>query len=143
MPAQDNNSSQTFYPAGYNDYVIAVGATDQYDYRASFSNWGSHIDIVAPGTTIWSTNSPYSQLSYPDWWGQPFRWMDGTSQATPFVSGLASLILSKKPYLSTNQVWYIIASTADDITYYGIGWDQYTGYGRINAYNALYLTLFY
>lgn len=129
----DNNSNPS-YPAAYGQGIIAVGATDEIDNRSIWpngkgSNFGNHIDVVAPGTNIWSS-LPYTN-QYDSW--------DGTSMATPFVSGIASLLLSKNPSLYNDDIEQIIRSSADDK---GVsGWDQYYGTGRVNVYNALRLIL--
>jgi subtilisin family serine protease len=82
------------YPAGYNG-VISVGATDQNDMKASFSNYGTSIDIMAPGVSIWSsfatTNSSYGYYS-------------GTSMACPIVAGICALLKSKKPSGTPSQI---------------------------------------
>ena len=74
------------------------------------------------------------KYQYNTYWG-------GTSQATPQVVGLASLLLTVRPQLTPAQVKAIIQSTADDrvgpATEDAVGWDQYFGYGRINALRAL------
>ncbi len=80
--AGNSNTSITHYPAGYN-HVIAVGATGQNDNKASFSNYGQWIDVIAPGVGIYSpvvTSAQYDNMS-------------GTSMACPMVSGIASLML--------------------------------------------------
>jgi subtilisin family serine protease len=113
-------------PAAY-DQTIAVGATTRDDLRASYSNYGTRLDITAPGGD-WSYGI-YSTL--PGWYG----YMYGTSMATPHVAGLAALIWSFAPDLSDNQVRAIIESTADDLG--AAGWDQFYGHGRISARRAL------
>ena len=79
----NDNTSQVHYPAGYFE-TIAVGATNSGDNRASFSNYGHYIDVVSPGVLHFTTerNGQYGYFS-------------GTSCATPFVSGLAGLIISE------------------------------------------------
>ncbi|HEY66089.1 MAG TPA: S8 family serine peptidase, partial [Caldilineae bacterium] len=81
------NPSPT-YPAKYEN-CIAVAATDSDDQKASFSEWGSWVDVAAPGVDVFSTfpNHPYvigKSLSY--------DYGSGTSMSTPFVSGLAALV---------------------------------------------------
>ena len=63
--AGNNNESNLFYPAAYDDFVIAVGATDPNDQKATFSNYGSWVDLMAPGVSIWSTfyDDTYAALS--------------------------------------------------------------------------------
>lgn len=126
----NGNESSVDYPAAY-DNVIAVGATNESDERCDpddwdfglGSNYGAELDVVAPGNNIYST----SLVGY--------RTDSGTSMAAPFVSGLAALIWSHNPTLTNMDVRDTIISSADDIG--SSGWDAYTGYGRINAEEAL------
>jgi len=113
------------YPAGYG-IGIAVGATDNNDNIAYFSVHGDYIDVSAPGVAIYSTlNNSYGNMS-------------GTSMATPFVTGIASLLKGYKPNLSNDDVENIIRLSADEVT--GMNGNSYTttyGYGRVNAEQAL------
>lgn len=134
------NDNVTYYPAGF-DNVIAVGSTNPDDQRTvpffwdpdSGSNYGSHIGVVAPGNYIYGL-SHTSNTNYGTYWG-------GTSQATPLVAGIASLILSINPTLTVDQVRDIIYSTAEDMVGNPAedtpGFDIYMGYGRVNAFLAL------
>ncbi len=131
--AASGNDNQPYvsYPAAY-DNVIAVGATDENDDRCDpvdwgvgyGSNYGDELDVMAPGNNIWSTLI-----------GNGYGEMDGTSMATPFVSGLGALVWSHNSTLTNVDVKDTIISSAEDIG--TSGWDQYTGYGRINAEEAL------
>lgn len=128
----NDNTSTPSYPAAYN-HVIAVGATRCDDHRASFSNYGSHISVVAPGEAIFGL----SYLSNTDYTGG----MSGTSQATPHVAGLVALMLALDASKTPDQIKAIIEATAEDMV--GVstedvaGFDNYYGHGRINAYQAL------
>ncbi len=86
------------YPAALPG-VLAVGAIDQARRRAGFSNTGKHIGLMAPGTSILSTlplkPSPFREETEYDSW-------DGTSMATPFVSGAAALVFSRHPRLTAS-----------------------------------------
>ncbi len=128
----NDNSSTVFYPAGMN-HVIAVGATRCNDSRATFSNFGSHISVVAPGEAIFGL----SYLSNTDY----TTGMSGTSQATPHVSGVAALLLAQDGTRNFDQIKTILQATADDrvgnFSEDAVGFDNYYGYGRINAYAAL------
>jgi subtilisin family serine protease len=88
------------YPAAYPG-VVAVGAIDIADRRASFSQVGPHIDVVAPGVDVLSTV-----------WNDSTATMSGTSMASPHVAGVAALVLSIKPSLSGAQVADILRQTA-------------------------------
>ncbi len=124
--AGNNHLSSLLCPAAL-DHVMAVGATNANDERAYYSNYGPGLDVVAPGGD-WS-NRIYSTI--PGTYG----YKHGTSMATPYVAGLAALIRSLAPSLTSNQVRDIIQTTADDLG--PAGWDQDFGYGRINAWQAL------
>lgn len=139
----NTNSATTYYAAGFPG-VIAVGSTDPDDQRSSpffwsatsGSNYGKHISVVAPGNYIYGLNHQ-SDTNFNYYWG-------GTSQATPHVAGLASLLLSLNPGFTPAQIKSIIEKTAIDQVGNPAedtpGWDQYYGYGRINAYKALLTT---
>lgn len=117
--AGNDNTSTTFEPASYTN-VIAVGAVNNSDRKASFSNYGTWVDVVAPGVSIAST--------YP---GNQYVYMDGTSMASPFVAGLAALL---KGQGRTNvQVRQAIEQTADAVQ----GTGSYSRYGRINSNDAV------
>lgn len=123
--AGNSNLSNKHYPAGY-DNVIAVSSTDENDERsvwgaASASNYGSWIDVAAPGSDIYSTiyNTTYMSKG-------------GTSMATPLVSGLAGLILSRNSSFTQEEIRTILRSTTDSINT-----SEYIGVGRINAYTAI------
>jgi subtilisin family serine protease len=139
----NTNSNTVYYPAGFPG-VIAVGSTNSNDTRSnpffwsstSGSNYGSHISVIAPGNYIYGLNYK-SNTNYGSYWG-------GTSQATPLVAGLASLLLAQNPSRTPAQIKSIIESTAEDQVGNPIedtrGWDQYYGHGRINASKALTFT---
>lgn len=114
-----------FYPAAH-PAVVGVSATDQYDHRASFSNYGAFISVAAPGVSIYSTLPKNN-----------YGWKSGTSMSTPHVSGLAALVWARNPRLTNAQVRKIIEDSADDLG--DPGWDPSYGFGRINARKALEL----
>ncbi len=121
----NNNKSDPFYPAAY-DNVIGVSATDQNDAKASWSNYGPHVAVAAPGVSIYSTY----------WNGSStYAYMSGTSMSTPHVAGLAALLFAQDGTRTNATVRSLIEETANDLG--DAGWDQYYGYGRINAYRAL------
>ncbi|MCG8606897.1 S8 family serine peptidase, partial [bacterium] len=121
--AGNSNTDKVHYPSGFAE-TISVGATDFEDGLAGFSNFGSSVDLVAPGVDLFTTmrENQYGPFS-------------GTSAAAPMVSGLAALILSRTPQLSNESVKGLITSTADDLG--DEGWDLLYGAGRVNALKAL------
>jgi len=125
----DPVGTEVSFPALYAP-VIAVGASDEYDQTAYFSNYGAPLDLLAPGMDIVSVYSKNGARAYARG--------DGTSLATPFVSGVASLLLAKNPALTPSQIEYLIeASAAKPSDMNGAEWDEYYGYGRLDAYAAL------
>lgn len=133
MGNEYESGNPTEYPAAFKHEVIAVGATDINSNKASFSNTGMHIDVSAPGVGIYTTVRG----------GMPPDNPSGTSFSTPIVSGVSGLIISqgldRNFNLTNDDVRHILEITADDITQYGIGFDEFTGYGKVNAYKALKL----
>lgn len=117
--AGNNASSATVYPAAYPN-VVAVSATTSSDTRASFSSYGSFVDLCAPGENITTTwlNSGYITIS-------------GTSFSSPLTAGVAALAISLNPELSNAQVGSLLAANADDLG--AAGYDIYFGAGRLNA----------
>lgn len=134
--AGNSGNDEMNYPAAF-DNVIAVSATASDDSLASYSNYGSWIDVAAPGgddenpPMIYSTLPQIPRFSTFDGYG----YGAGTSMACPYVAGLAGLILSANPALTNAQVRQVLRSTADDLG--SPGFDIFYGYGRVNAYNAV------
>jgi subtilisin family serine protease len=124
--AAGNSTSQpapVMYPAALPG-VLAVAATSYGDLPWSGSNRGPEVDVAAPGVDIFSTGR----------FGAYYV-SDGTSMATPHVSGIAALIWSLEPAFSVDQVTHVITSTAQDV--YTPGWDPRTGWGRVDAQAAV------
>lgn len=136
----NENNNTTFYPAGYQN-TIAVGSTNPNDERStpffwsptSGSNYGNHIDVVAPGNYIYGLDYQ-SNTNYNSYWG-------GTSQAAPLVAGISSLLLAQDPNRTPDDIRSILRNTAEDQVGNAsediVGYDNYYGYGRVNAYQAL------
>ena len=119
--AGNNDTNNRTYPAAYLDSVIAVAATNRHDRRASFSNYGSWVDVAAPGVEVLSTIPG----GYASW--------SGTSMAAPHVSALAGLLASQGK--SRANIEDLIIKTAVDLG--PKGRDPYYGAGRISADQAV------
>lgn len=123
------------YPGAYPE-VLAVAATDENDGHASFSNVGTYVGVSAPGVRIYSTTPTYpTTLSRSNPSSASYASFSGTSQASPFVAGVAALIVSREPGLSVAQLIDRIRSTADDLGSPGV--DAVFGAGRVNALRAV------
>jgi thermitase len=122
------------FPAAYDNYVLAVAATDYNDSLYELSNTGSEIDVAAPGVEIMSTvprgfYGPGS-IDYGFW--------TGTSVAAPQVAGVAALVISLKPFLTVDEVMDVIRFSADDVNASQYpGKDEFIGFGRINFETAV------
>lgn len=120
----DNNDFYPSYPASYDlDNIISVAATDDRDSLSLFSNYGPNsVDIAAPGDEILSTLPG------------GYDYFSGTSMAAPHVTGVASLILSQNPNLTSDEVKNALLSSVDPIS--SLQNITVSG-GRLNAYQAL------
>lgn len=124
VAASGNDSTdRPGYPAAYPE-VFAVGATNEDESLAEYSNYGDYIDVAAPGTSIAST--------YP---GSRYAALSGTSMACPHVSALASLVRSANPSLTNEQVMSVLRQTAKDLG--AKGKDNKFGYGQIDVNAAV------
>ena len=132
----NSGATSVGYPSS-NSNVIAVGAIQQNLSRVFFSNYGDNLDIVAPGVDIYSTKL-----------ANAYDYSDGTSFASPQVSGVAALILSVNPNLTGQEVRDIIEKTAQkvrpdlynyqsDQSHPNGTWNNEMGYGLVDAYAAV------
>lgn len=131
--AGNDNTQNADYLNNRGD-LISVAATDQNDVKASFSTYGTWVDISAPGVGIYSLyhNHNDAQNDY-------IASMDGTSMATPIAASVAALIWSQNPSWTAAQVKQRLFDTADDI--YSIpgnaSFSGKLGAGRVNAFAAV------
>lgn len=104
--AGSDNDFTPMYPASYDvPHVMSIAATTDMDSLASFSNFGhSSVDIGSPGVFILSTIP-----------GGGFGSSSGTSMATPFVSGIAAMMLIESPDMLGHQVKDIVFNESDTI----------------------------
>jgi len=139
------------YPQTHDD-VLAVGGVNpdsanlaardaslahfgsDFEVKASYSDYGAHIDVVAP-----------TQVPTTEWGGGYRMTWDGTSAATPHVAATGALVISRAKAvglsLSADEVMQIVRMSADDLTDpargYAPGWDRLSGWGRVNAFEAV------
>lgn len=107
---------------------LAVAATSDLDTRMSWSNYGTYIDIAAPGNSIRTTRSDGA-----------YTWASGTSLASPVAAGVVALIFGANPGLSADGAEAILRQSANDIG--TAGEDAFFGSGRVNARGAVELAL--
>jgi thermitase len=119
--ASAGNNRGPRYPAAYSK-VIAVSATNKNDGLAYFSNYGTYVDLAAPGTNILSTRA-----------GGGYDEASGTSESAPFVAALAGLLASEGK--TSSEIRQRMQSTATDLG--ASGDDPKFGHGRINADRAV------
>jgi subtilisin family serine protease len=153
VAAAGNFNSDVFWPAadlqpssGGRSYGVAVGATDGTGRRASFSNWGDHLSIMAPGAYssymgVVAALPPASRLEemFPTWTGEAnahYAYLGGTSFAAPEVAGIAALVWAAKPELANYQVADILKQSASRTA---PDWTPQMGCGMLDAGAALEL----
>lgn len=117
--AGNENTNTLTYPAAY-DNVLSVGATNASDLKSNFSNYGSWVDIAAPGSNITSSylNNGYASA-------------DGTSMSTPLVAGSIGLIKSLLPEKTQNEILEAL-----NLTGYSINFIT-NNLSRIDVYSAI------
>ncbi|UCH33742.1 MAG: S8 family serine peptidase [Armatimonadota bacterium] len=139
--------NRPLYPAAYDAYCIAVSATRYDEMRAPYSNYGSYVDIAAPGGDL---NVDQNGDGYGDGVLQntfnvntgdtsdfAYWFLQGTSMASPHVAGVAALLIANG-VSSPDQVRAALQSTAEDKG--APGWDPEYGWGLVDAYAALTYT---
>ena len=150
--ATGNDNDSVSYPANSNKDIVAVGAISPCGERKSFhscdeeewgSNYGSQLDVVAPGVMIPTTDLRGSAGASSGNYRNDFN---GTSAACPHVSAVAALVLSINPGLTREEVTNIIEFTAQRIGNYDYSveegrpngkWHKEMGYGLVDAYEAV------
>jgi len=143
--AGNDGVNQVSYPAAYDNYVIAVGATRYDETLSYYSNYGPSLDIVAPGGdtsldqngdgyvdgVLQNTFNPNTKNtgSFGYWFFQ------GTSMAAPHIAGIAALVIANGNATTPDKVRVALQETAEDkgVT----GRDDVYGYGLVNAFTVL------
>lgn len=116
-------NADSYTPAG-DKGVFTVAAVGSNLKRAYFSNYGSSVEVSSPGVSIISTIP-----------GGKYQAWDGTSMATPIVSGIAAILKAQNPNLTPAQITSVLQSSAQKIS--SKARDPYIGSGVVNAYNAV------
>lgn len=126
-----NNDVYNHYPANFDlPNVITVGASDIYDDRADFSNYGiNNVDLFAPGEDIYGCSN----------YNNGYDYEDGTSFAAPLVTGAAALVMCLNPNLTPSEVRDVIMNSVDQTD--SLYSSCVTG-GRLNVFKALLMACY-
>jgi len=126
-----NNDFKYRYPEAYPG-VIAVASVSALDEKASYSNYGMHVDVCAPGGE-WAVDGGILS-TVP---GGGYEGWNGCSMTSPMVAGLLGLIKSLHPDWNNEQIVTQMIGSTDDIYAANPSYENLLGSGRINAYRAL------
>jgi thermitase len=121
--AGNSGDSVPCYPAACTN-VVAVSATNSSDTRTDWSNYGSYVDIAAPGENVLTLSG-----------SNGYEAMDGTSFSSPVTAGVVALMRAANPALSNANIVSALLANADDLG--ASGRDNDYGYGRVNARRAV------
>jgi subtilisin family serine protease len=129
--AGNDGNNQQNYPCTYN-HVICVGATNENDIKSWFSNFGTQVDVSAPGSNILSTipgglTPPVS--NYASW--------DGTSMSSPIVAGIVAAMKAANPSLTPDLAETCLETTAFNLDALNPNYVGLLGAGRVNAQAAI------
>lgn len=135
--AGNDDTDVLTYPASY-DGVISVAATDAADVKTSYSNFGTEIDIAAPGGDLtqdknddgFSDGILSTSFERGSW---SYSRKQGTSMSAPHVSGVIALMTSLYPDLSPNELDAVLESGLITVDLGQPGWDKFYGQGLIDA----------
>lgn len=126
VAAAGNDSSDIDRFPADDSYTLSVAAVDSMNHKADFSNYGSKVDVCAPGTHIYA---PFLDTMYARW--------DGTSFAAPFVAGEAALLFSMNPYASWNDIRDAIEENSHSVDSLNPGLEGQLGFGVIDPRAAV------
>ncbi len=125
----NTDTNKLFFPGGAN-HALGVAAVDSNNNKAGFSNYGNGVDVAAPGVSILST-APVYQVRQGV---KNYAYYSGTSMAAPYASALAGLVAMVTPGAAADAIAMRIQQSADSAT---STWDQFLGYGTIDAWRAV------
>lgn len=131
--AGNSGGTKRLYPAYY-QHAVAVAATDNRDQKASFSTYGTWVDVAAPGVNVFSTtpNHPFKNETI-NGRSRDYDYGSGTSMSSPMAAGVAALVWSTPYGTSNSSVRARMEATADKIPGTGTYWSA----GRVNAAGAV------
>jgi serine protease len=121
----NDNSPEPHYPSSY-DGAFSVSSTTSGDTKSGFSNYGTSVDVSAPGSGIYST-----------WMNNTYATLSGTSMSSPLAAGLAALVFAQFPNYTPLQVGEQVRVNSDNIDGINPSYTNLLGFGRINAQNAV------
>lgn len=132
--AGNNGTGDKFYPAASNN-VVSVAATDNNDRKTCFSEYGTWVDVAAPGEAIYSTlpTYPFYIQQLKSGIKNNYDYLDGTSMASPVAAGVVGLIWASSYGKSNTAVVQRLFDTVDKISGTGTYWAN----GRVNAAQAV------
>ncbi|WP_019571611.1 S8 family serine peptidase [Thioalkalivibrio sp. ALMg3] len=141
VAAAGNDGTSTIgYPAAY-ESVLAAGATDRNAERAGYSNYGPRLDLVAPGGVMIQPDdgilSTWVKESRAGTLESGYAFLEGTSMSTAVVSGVLALGRAVNPGLSPGLLLELLESGALTQDLGPTGWDPETGWGEIDAHQAV------
>ncbi len=142
----DGSATTVSYPAAYDAYCIAVGATRYDETSAYYSNGGASLDVMAPGgdVTVDQNGDGYGDGVLQQTFGAAptvfgYYFFQGTSMAAPHVSGVAALLMAQGVATTPDEIRAVLQTTAKDKG--SSGWDPVYGWGIVDAYAALNYSL--
>ena len=141
VAAAGNSGEDGLLVPAFFDNTIAVTAVKASGSRASYANFGSGVGFTAPGGAGYysepldSPGATARDAVLSTWGTDKYRWLSGTSMATPHVAGVAALLYAVEPGLNQDAVYSILRATALDLG--TPGWDKYYGHGLVDAQAAL------
>jgi subtilisin family serine protease len=135
--AGNNNNNSPIFPCAYKG-VICVGSVSVNGKISNFSNYGGHVDTLAPGDNILST---YPKTKDPDFFSvKGYEIKNGTSQASPFIAGMAGVLKSIYPDISEDELKARIFLGARNINEFYFEKTKYASHGLAHLGNSINAT---